>query len=312
MTGTHGDDGEGDLGAVLDEHIVWFGQWHRAVFFHGRKEEVGASAPAAFAAWLETAREQDLAHQPALERLAVVHEQMHRLARMLLLKAVEGWVPDEDEYEAVISRFEDFVLRLRRVERAFGAAASGLDPLTGMRGRRGMNEELAKEFNRYSRTGQPFCMAIGDIDRFKSVNDRFGHDNGDRVLGATAACIGRSIRSFDEAFRMGGEEFLICLKGATMAEGFAVVDRLRHDLENSPVQLSDGQELSVTASFGLVQSTPGRDIDQLIVMADKALYQAKHGGRNQVVRYGIDKPPPVTDGGPAMALPKPKPKLGKP
>jgi len=276
------------LGVVLDEHLRWIGQWHRAAFYRWGRGGERVSAPASFAAWCKAARRDDLTQQPAVEKLATVHEQMHRQAKLILLKAANGERPSESEYESVIARFEDFVALLRRVERAFGAAASGLDPLTGLRSRRGMDEALEREQNRFRRAGQPFCLALVDIDKFKGINDTYGHDIGDRVLGATAAVISRGIRSFDEAFRMGGEEFLVCLKETILEEGFRVIDRLRQDLERSPVVLPDGRSINVTASFGLVQAAADVGIDELIQRADRALYHAKHTGRNRTVRYGLD------------------------
>lgn len=292
------------LGVVLDEHLRWIGQWHRAAFFRDGQGGERPSAPAAFAAWCGAASRDDLVHQPAVQKLASLHEQMHRQARLVLLKAGGGGVPTEAEYEAVIGRFEEFVLHLRRMERAFGAAASGLDPLTGLRTRRGMLEALEREHNRYSRTGQTFCLALADIDKFKSVNDTYGHDIGDRVLAATAAVISRGVRSFDEAFRMGGEEFLVCLKETDMDEAFAVIERLRLDLMEAPVLLPDGRVIPITASFGLVESQAGVSVDELIVCADRALYQAKNAGRNRVIRHGLDRP--------AVTLAAPKPGVSKP
>lgn len=278
------------LGIVLDEHLRWIGQWHRAAFYREGQGGESMSAPASFAAWCVAARRDDLAHQPAVEKLATVHEQMHRQAKLLLLKAAGGEPPDEDEYESVMGRFEEFVALLRRVERAFGAAASALDPLTGLRSRRGMQEALEREMNRFQRSGHPFCLVLSDIDKFKSVNDTYGHDIGDRVLSLFAAIISRGIRSFDEAFRMGGEEFIVCLKETSLDEGFQVIDRLREDLMHTPIPLPDGRIIKITSSFGIVETEPGVSVDEMIIRADKALYHAKHSGRNRVIRYGADMP----------------------
>ncbi|MBI1207642.1 MAG: diguanylate cyclase [Azospirillum sp.] len=279
------------IDAVLDEHLLWFGQWQRLVFYGVAAEDGEPSLPptATFLRWCQAASREELAKQPAIERLVRLHEQMHRLARVILLRATADRArPSAADYESVAGRYEEFMIQLRRIGRAFSAAAAGLDPLTGLRSRRDMQAELEREYNRFTRTGQPFCLAICDIDFFKSVNDRFGHDIGDRVLAAVATCINRGIRSFDEAFRMGGEEFLICLKDAAMADGFAVIERLRCDLALMPIDLSDGTTLTVTASFGLIQAQTGVAIDDMVVNADRALYQAKNSGRNRVVRYGTD------------------------
>lgn len=273
------------LGVVLDIHLRWIGQWHRAIFYRYGEGVDEDSPPASFARWVADAKQGELAHQPAVEKLINLHELMHRQARFLRLKAETGDYPTETEYEGVIARFDEFCTQLRRVERAFGAAQSALDPLTGLRHRRGMDEALEREENRFRRTGQPYCVAIGDIDKFKSVNDTYGHDIGDKVIAAFAAVISRSIRNFDEAFRMGGEEFLICLKETELEAGFTVIDRLRQTMQRTMIPLPDGKSFAVTASFGISQAHAGFTPEDLIKQADQALYQSKNGGRNQVTRF---------------------------
>lgn len=293
------------LGVVLDEHLRWIGQWHRAIFYRYGEGVDEEAPPASFARWVADARDDDLAHQPAVEKLINLHEHMHRQARFLRLKATTGDYPTEAEYEGVIARFDEFCVQLRRVERAFGAAQSALDTLTGLRHRRGMSEALEREENRFRRTGQPYCVAIGDIDKFKSVNDTYGHDVGDKVISTFASVIGRSIRNFDEAFRMGGEEFLICLKETDLEDGFAVIDRLRQTMQRTLIPLPDGKNFAVTASFGIAQAHAGFSPEDLVKQADQALYQSKNGGRNRVTRFlppGYAPPPAA---GPAAPAPAP-------
>lgn len=284
---TQAPDDAIDLATILDAHLGWIGDWHRAAFFGRPMPDRPAATPEALQAWRAAAlKDNHLVHQPAIERLVADLETLHRLAHLVLLRVRQNSrSPNSDEYDAVMGRFQDLMGRLRRVERAFAAAASALDPLTGLRTRRGLSEELAKELNRFRRTGTRFCLAIADIDRFKSVNDRFGHDVGDRVLAAVAGGIERGIRSFDEAFRMGGEEFLICLKNTATDEGVQVLDRLRQDIAAIAVPLPDGGHLQVTASFGLAEAMPGVEIDELLIRADRALYQAKESGRNRLVAF---------------------------
>lgn len=276
------------LVAVVDDHRRWLVDWHRAVFF-GRKVDPDALMPTSFLNWCGAVSAADLAAQPAVDRLVALHEQLHRAARLVLLKVAEGARPTEQDYESVVRRFEEFMGLLRRVERAFAVAASGIDPLTGLRSRSGMIAELEREANRIGRNGKSFCLAVCDVDHFKSINDRYGHDAGDRVLAAVAASIGQNIRSFDEAYRMGGEEFLICLKDADLADGYVVIERLRAELAAAPVGLADGARVRVTASFGLAAYRSGIEVGSLIAEADRALYIAKKTGRNRVVRAGLDE-----------------------
>lgn len=277
--------GSGSLATVIDEHLRWLTQWHRAAFFGADAGLSGPDAvpmPQAFIHWMRQAKAQALALQPAVERLIVLHEQLHRLARLMLTRIHAGEILSLAGYEAVLDRFDEFIQQCRRFERAFSVAGSGIDPLTGLRNRTGLAEEVSRELARFARTGQPFCVALCDLDRFKSVNDTYGHEAGDRVLVAAAGCLTRGIRAIDEAFRMGGEEILILLKETHLAEALVVLERLRADLAATPVQLADGQVLHVTASFGAVEVVADVGVDTLVDRADQALYAAKHGGRNRV------------------------------
>jgi len=221
--------------------------------------------------------------QPVLDRLAIVHDQMHTMARLVLMKIPDGQALSAEDYESVIGKFQGFMAGIRRLERAFAVAASGLDTLTGLRSRVGMADDVSREIDRFQRTGKPFCLAIVDIDHFKNVNDTYGHDVGDQVLAATADVISRQIRSFDDAYRLGGEEFLICLKETTLTDAERVIERLREALAGWPIPLAGHEPLRITASFGLAPARDNRTLDELIHTADQALYQAKHDGRNRVV-----------------------------
>ncbi|WP_119680094.1 diguanylate cyclase [Indioceanicola profundi] len=277
------------LGPVVDEHLRWLTRWHRAVFFHAESGLPGVEAvtpPTAFLDWVRRIRDTELTEQPAVDRLVHLHEQLHRMARLMLARTIEGDRLTLPAYESVVEKFEDFIAQCRRFEKAFSIAGSGIDPLTGLRNRTGMHEELERELNRFRRMGRPFCVALCDLDKFKSVNDTYGHEAGDRVLMAAAGAINRGIRSFDEAFRMGGEEILILLKDTTAPEALFVLERLRADLEALPVQLADGGTLHVTASFGLAEATLHTPLEELVDQADQALYRAKRTGRNRVVCHG--------------------------
>jgi len=131
--------------------------------------------------------------------------------------------------------------------------------------------------NRYH---YPLSLILCDIDHFKSVNDQHGHLNGDLVLKAVAKNIGDTLRDSDIAARFGGEEFLIALPHTTALQGLQVAEKIRLQLQNSPVSLP-GFALTVTASFGVAQLLPDETLDQLLHRADLLMYQSKSLGRNR-------------------------------
>jgi len=285
---------------AIDQHVLWFAEWVRGVFGGARATTFDTTAPAAFSAWCQATEQQGLVHQPAIQRLTTLHEQMHRMARLILIRLEQnGRPPTQQELDGVISRYEEFITRLRRIERAFATATAGLDALTGLRSRRDMELELNRELNRLRRGGNGFCVAMMDLDHFKAVNDRYGHEAGDRVLSSVSAVLTQGLRSFDDAFRFGGEEFLILLKGSSAEDAVAVLERIRQALSDRSIRLRDGQSLSVTASFGLAVASEVDSEDDLVTRADQALYRAKQTGRNRVVvagdvpAAGLDEPKEV-------------------
>ncbi len=159
------------------------------------------------------------------------------------------------------------------------------DPLTGLSNRRYLDNHLSTLFNRSMARGRPLSVLITDIDRFKQVNDTYGHDAGDDVLREFARRIRSTVRGADLACRYGGEEFVVVMPDTSPEVAAAVAERLRSVVETVPFLLkSTGKELNVTASFGISSRissilTPG----QLMKQADLALYEAKTGGRNRVV-----------------------------
>ncbi len=155
------------------------------------------------------------------------------------------------------------------------------DDLTGLFNRRYLMERVEFEKNRANRDTRPFCLALVDIDHFKQVNDRHGHQTGDLVLRGVAGLLASSLRSTEFCGRYGGEEFVIVLTGTDMVGGLQAVERLR----SAVAELRFGepaQGLMITASFGLAEYRLGESVENTIGRADTALYRAKDAGRNRV------------------------------
>lgn len=155
------------------------------------------------------------------------------------------------------------------------------DPLTGLSNRRHALRRLGELSARSVSTGQGLTVLLADLDRFKRVNDSYGHAAGDAVLAEVAARLRAEISAGDLLARIGGEEFLIVLS-APLAEGEARARRLCAAVGDSPVPLPDGRTISVTLSVGLSYAPPGSLPDTVIAQADHALLGAKTLGRNRV------------------------------
>ncbi|MFH0810521.1 MAG: GGDEF domain-containing protein [Pseudomonadota bacterium] len=158
-----------------------------------------------------------------------------------------------------------------------------IDPLTGLHNYRYFQEQLEIEMERVRRTGAPCGLIMLDLDHFKLVNDNYGHEAGNTVLQEAAAVIKAGTRAMDIVCRYGGEEFAIILPSTTLEEGERIVERIRRALKRRKILYRE-TPIRVTISAGaacLRYLDPLTQV-QFIELADAALYQAKHAGRDQV------------------------------
>ncbi len=160
------------------------------------------------------------------------------------------------------------------------------DGMTQLNNRRQFDLMAAAEFERAARYQRPLSFLILDIDHFKSVNDRFGHDVGDKVIMAVAKVCRHGVRGNDIAGRLGGEEFGILLPETEGDEALLFAERLRAEV--AALELDAGAErLAVTISVGLASREDASTLELLYKHADLALYDAKHAGRNRVCAHQV-------------------------
>ncbi len=185
---------------------------------------------------------------------------------------------DELKYRVKIGeRIIDLERRILRL--------ASTDSLTGVLNRRAFMERMEQEISRSFRDNLPLSLILSDIDHFKRVNDRHGHQVGDLVLQRFVSQLMESSRPYDFVGRYGGEEFVICLPDAGEPQTRIVAERMRRSIEDMRIMLPDGSKsVRITASFGIVALRLELEdsVDSLIGRADVALYKAKHEGRNRV------------------------------
>lgn len=170
------------------------------------------------------------------------------------------------QLESALGRLEEIAIR---------------DPLTGLYNRRHFLERLEQELARAERTGQGFHIALIDLDRFKDINDRYGHNAGDEVLRRFADVARETLRKSDLMARYGGEEFIVLFPDGRVNDIVAVMDRLRNGF--NALQYSKTLANSqVTFSAGIASWTSGDVLDSLTERADQALYRAKQSGRDRI------------------------------
>jgi diguanylate cyclase (GGDEF)-like protein len=233
----------------------------------------------------------------------------------------DRWAAPDISFTAVVALFstvagilvertrrQNFFLR-RATERQAGELGELLqrvrdlaatDPITSLRNVREFNEQLALSCAQASRSGAALSLIMFDLDHFKSINDRFGHDAGDMALAYAGRVIRRCIRSADVPYRIGGEEFAVICPLASASSAAGVAERIRLALAEQPLP-TGGTDERLTASFGVADFFLGEEARELYRRADQALYRAKRRGRNRVETeegggLGVDStPPPARD-----------------
>ncbi|MFT3848584.1 MAG: biofilm regulation diguanylate cyclase SiaD [Propionivibrio sp.] len=217
-----------------------------------------------------------------LERLVRISDGYHSISHRQKLSLAEQYDRQLRRLEKLARISDRYQNSLRELSEALRDSALH-DSLTGLDNRRSLMERLREETERAIRKSTPYVLAILDVDRFKSINDRFGHEAGDKALCAISAAIQHSLREYDVCGRWGGEEFLVLLPETSIDAATQVVERIRAGMEQVQLQLPGDDAPKVTASFGLTQYRLGENFSDTINRADAGLLKAKMAGRNRVV-----------------------------
>jgi two-component system cell cycle response regulator len=169
----------------------------------------------------------------------------------------------------------------------FAETNARVDALTGLFNRRHFEARLREEGAHARRHSRPLALVLVDLDHFKSVNDTYGHEEGDRVLKHVGGAIPTVLRAEDSAYRYGGEEFVILLRDCDAASAKAVGGRLRARLIATPITLGEGaarvqKTVTFSGGFAAAEVSNGFATEDLVARADKALYRAKGAGRDRL------------------------------
>ena len=199
-----------------------------------------------------------------------------RLAQVDAARTRDDLVATRQQVEAAESKVRALESELDKV-----SELTQHDQLTGALNRRGLEEACQRELARSDRTGAPLCLGLLDIDNFKQLNDTLGHRAGDDALQHLVGVIDRTKRPSDVLARYGGEEFLLLLPDTAQEEAVAVMTRLQRDLTKAFFP-HDNKRVLITFSAGVAQRQPAEAPQDAIERADKALYRAKHAGKNCV------------------------------
>ena len=268
---------------------------------------IGFLAPLAVAAVvtaaLALAAQTDPQQRTALVAVLVVAAVAGMMTMALLAWSYVGWrlnriasaLERTLETDSPVELREGGIPAERRLARAFNAASGAFlqtearathDRLTGIANRETLLATLTAEVERAGRHYKPLSVAFIDIDRFKPINDTYGHNSGDAVLRQVASLIADSIRASDTFGRYGGEEFMLILPETTPEDAVALAEELRALVMQEPLRIAGGQDIRATISIGIAGGRgTGLQLDMLVDRADAAMYAAKSQGRNRTYLF---------------------------
>jgi diguanylate cyclase len=271
------------LDQAIYNHEQWSKRLVRTLICHTLADEhdvaVDAHRHCLFGQWYFNHAPPVLLKQPGFVALGIEHQRMHEQAAQLLRNSATGVAISPHAYDAFENVLDRLRLQVHTLLREFTEMMYNRDPLTETSSRLGLLTAL-REYHELAKRGIQICsIAMMDLDHFKAINDQFGHPAGDKVLFASAAHLMKHSRAYDKVFRYGGEEFVICMPGLSQEQAVGLVERLRLGIAANAIA-HDGQEIRVTASFGIATLDPGIPVEDCLERADKALYAAKAAGRN--------------------------------
>lgn len=219
--------------------------------------------------------------------------QVHQAQLSRLIRISDGYqYISRHHHETLESQYDRQLRRLEKLARISDRYQNSLrelsetlkqaslqDPLTGLGNRRFLMDRLTQETERANRKKAPYTLGILDVDRFKTINDRFGHEAGDTALCAIARAITHALREYDVCGRWGGEEFLIMLPETPINFAFQIAQRACQDIKAIRLDFLDD---SISASLGLTIYHPGERFSEALNRADAALLRAKANGRDRI------------------------------
>lgn len=236
---------------VLEEHGEWFLCVLQFLFYPDVVDECPeANRPTSFAQWVVDSNRSGRIHAEVIENLTTLHQDLMKKANVLIHGVKERQVkPDWLEFKKFTTLYEEFINHIRRLEKDLVIEGSGYDSFTGLRSAAVFGVDVKRELDRLERHGKSFCAALAKIDNFDDVKKASTKSEIDGYVKLVAGLIKISIRSFDDAYYMGGDEFAICLKQTDITGGVSALERLKRELEGQKIMINTPEHSNVPLSM---------------------------------------------------------------
>ncbi len=268
------------LAPVLEDHAEWYGQTLRRIFYSEQfRNDPPLERPDTLQRWIDE-ESSDLIEKQLLQNVKRIHGELHEAAEKLMLESIRNPRPDIKGFEGLEMLYEGFLVQLRRLERDVAQTDSGIDPASGLRNKVAMVAELERELERRARRGRSFCLALARIDDFEQMQRLIQDDQQKQILAVLGRLIRKCIRSFDDGYRSGDNEFVMCLKHSDTSGGTTAINRLRNFLDQEQIKLPDGMGgfYPLTMSYCVAEPLPGDTLDDLMANMRADLETHKDGG----------------------------------
>ena len=273
-----------DLATGLINHSQWLKILHRTLICNDVPEDNDMSGDAhqlcKFGKWYYSLSGSDLQNDPGFIEIETLHIEVHNKARELLKQKQSAKLISREAYDGFNDTANDFHVAVQNLQFSLISKVCAVDHLTGVWNRHAMSSIVSREHERARRTGKGCVLAILDFDDFKQINDRHGHIAGDRVLKTAIGFFAKNLRKYDIIFRYGGDEFLLLFPETNTEDASQLLERLRLELKNMPIMISNSKKINVTVSIGMSEMDAQSTYNETIKLADHALIEAKVAGRN--------------------------------
>ncbi len=277
------------LEQAIHNHDEWFEGMNRTMLcrlpLDQRDLRDDAHRECRFGQWVYHHACEKLRKHPAFRAIEKEHQTMHADAAAMLTNLDECGAAPVDRYDRFANSLQRLRLEINTLKEELQNTLYNLDSLTGANSRIGMLTHLREQRELSRRNAQTFSIAMLDLDHFKEVNDRYGHQSGDQVLRVISRYILDNIRPYDRLYRYGGEEFLLSMPQTDITTATEIAERLRKGIALLQIPTSDMDMVRISVSFGVAELSPQCDVEEIIYHADQALYNAKHSGRNRVCQW---------------------------
>lgn len=276
-----------DIETVLDEYSAWFMGVVKTVFYptHGKALSPGAH-PHVFEEWVAKADDSRLAPADMLKETQKIHQELTEQASALIQACATQEMLNFDAFERLTQAFENFMSQVRRIERVSMAEDSNLDMVTGFKMPEVLEKDIRREMDRLGRHGKQFCLALVRIDDFPQIQASRDSDTADAYLSTAAKVIRKSMRSFDDAYRMQDGHFILSLKQTATPGAVRAMERIQHELNLEKAASDSEVAQSLTLSSCIAEPLPNDVIADLVknLWNDLENYNASAGG-NAVLEH---------------------------